>query len=146
VSARWQLVGELLLESSASFYRDLWVARLAPAWRLTVGTFSITPGFALQRFAQATLGSLSLVLAYTSKLWSIWLSGKYGSEYRAAYLAQFAIFNSEDRSAWAASAGLRLRAGGCCAVFASYALNRLKSPDGLLSELHLLSVGTAFIL
>jgi Tetratricopeptide repeat len=146
LSGRLRYFGELLLELSGSFYQDLWVARLAPAWQLTWGVFSVTPGFALQRFARETLGSASLGAAFTWARWMLWINAKYGDEYRAAYLTQFAVVNSEDRTTWGVSAGLRVRFGERFALFGSYGFNRLKSPDGLRSDLHLLSVGTALTL
>jgi tetratricopeptide (TPR) repeat protein len=146
ISGRVQTFGALLLELSGSFYRDLWVARLAPAWHLTFGSFSLTPGVALQRLARETLVAASLGAAFARERWSIWVSGKFGEEYRSAYLTQFAVWNSDDRIEWGVAAGLRIRVGEHWAVFVSYALNRLKSPDQLNSDLHLLSLGTALTL
>lgn len=145
-SARWRSLGELLLELSGSFYDDRWVARLAPAFQLGAGDFLITPGFSLQRLTRETLGAVSLSVTLALNRWWLWFSGKYGEEYRAAYLSQFAVFNSEDRSEWGASAGLRVHVAECCAVLASYGFNRLKSADGVASDLHSLSVGTALTL
>jgi hypothetical protein len=145
-SARVRYLGELLLELSGSFYDDLWVARLAPTFQIWIGSFLVSPGLALQRLTSETLGAASLSVALAvSRLW-LWISAKYGEEYRAAYLSQSAVFNSEDRSEWGASAGVRIRIGECCEVLVSYGLNRLKSADGVGSELHSLSVGTALVL
>jgi hypothetical protein len=145
-SARLRYFGELLVELSGSFYADLWVARLAPALQMEIGDFLVTPGFALQRLTSETLGAVSLSVALAVRRWWLWISGKYGEEYRAAYLSQFAVWNSEDRSKWGASAGLRVSVTDCCAVLGSYGFNRLKSADGVASDLHSLSVGTALTL
>jgi len=146
VSGRLHFLGELLCELFASFYRDAWVARIAPAWQLTFGRWSLKPGLAWQRLAHETLSSASLGAAFTAFRWSVWIQGRYGTEYRAAYLSQFAVFNGDDRSAWAALLGLRLRVGTTGAVFLTYGFNRLKSPDGLRSDMHLLGAGATWML
>jgi hypothetical protein len=145
-STRLRYLGELLLELSGSFYDDLWVARIAPTFQIGIGSFLVTPGLALQRLASETLGAASLSVALAVSRWWLWLSAKYGEEYRAAYLSQSAVFNSEDRSEWGASAGVRVRVEEFCELLGSYGLNRLKSADGVASDLHSLSVGVALIL
>jgi tetratricopeptide (TPR) repeat protein len=146
VSGRLHAMGELLCELFASSYRDAWVARIAAAWQLTSGSWTLTPGLALQRLARETLGSASLGAGFNADRWSVWIHGRYGTEYRAAYLTQFAVFNGDDRSRWAALVGLRLRVGTAGAVFMTYGFNRLKSPDGLSSDMHLLGAGTTWML
>jgi tetratricopeptide (TPR) repeat protein len=146
LSARVRCLGEISLEMSGSFYQDLWVARIAPAWQLSFGAFRLTPGFALQRFARATRGSGSLAATVTWGRSLFWLSGKYGPEYRAAYLSQFVVVNSEDRSEWGTAAGLKISIIACFALFCGYAFNRFTSLDGLRSDLHLLNIGTVLTL
>jgi opacity protein-like surface antigen len=146
LSGRIRTTGTLLLELSGSWYRDLWVARLAPAWEFYLGNVSLTPGVALQRFAQRTLATGSLTASLVLGRASIWLGGKVGSEYRAAYLSSFSVANAEERSQWGLWAGMRIRVGDWITFLLSYAFSRLKSADGLLSDLHGLNVGTVYAL
>jgi hypothetical protein len=139
-------LSEVLVEANGSYYRDLWVISLAPSSTLTLGPVSLTAGISYQQFAHETLLSASLTSALTVGPVSFWAGGKYGPEYRAAYLSQFAVFNAAERSNWAILAGARVRTAAQWAIFANYAFLRLEAPDGLLSGVHNLSVGTAFTL
>jgi hypothetical protein len=134
----------VLLEATGSFYGDLWVISLAPSSTLTVGPVSFTAGVSAEQFAHETLVSASLTSALTIGNFSFWAGGKYGPEYRAAYLSQFAVFNAQERSTWAVLAGARVRTAAQWSLFANYALLRLQSPDGWMSAVHNLSIGTAF--
>jgi len=141
------IVSEVLIEATGNFYRDLWVIGLAPSATLTFGPVSITAGMSAQQFVHETLLSASLTasLGMGSSV-SFWAGGKYGPEYRAAYLSQFAVFNAQERSTWAILAGARVRTSPQWAIFVNYAFLRLESPDGLESAVHNLSIGTAFTL
>jgi hypothetical protein len=139
-------LGEVLIEATGSFYGDLWVIGLAPSSTLTFGPFSATAGVSAEQFAHETFISASLTSALVLGDFTVWAGGKYGPEYRAAYLSQFAVFNAQDRSRWAVLAGARVRTAAQWSVFANYALLRLESPDGLMSAVHSLSIGTAFTL
>jgi hypothetical protein len=139
-------LSEVLVEATGSFYGDLWVIGLAPSATLTVGPLSFTAGVSAQQFVHETLVAASLTTALTIDDVSFWVGGKYGPEFRAAYLSQFAIFNAQERSTWAASAGARVRTGAHWSLFANYALLRLQSADGVMSFVHNLSIGSAFSL
>ena len=140
------LVTEVLVEVSGSFYQDLWVLGLAPSTTLTLAPVSLTAGVSAQQFVHETLLSGTLTASLTLGNFSFWAGGKYGPEYRAAYMSQFAVFNAAERSTWAILAGARVRTAEQWSIFLSYALLNLQSPDGLQSKVHNLSVGTAFTL
>jgi hypothetical protein len=140
------LAGDVFLEISASYFHDLWVMRIAPAWTVMFDPLTLTASVGVERFAHEVLGGASLLASVALGGTSLWVSGKVGPEYRAAYLSQFGVFNAEDRSDWGISGGLRWRANEHWALFASYTLLRLRTSDGLLSDLHNVSVGTAFTL
>jgi tetratricopeptide (TPR) repeat protein len=139
-------LSEIALDATGSFYQDLWVLGLAPSMTLTLGRLTLTGGVAVQQFEHETLVSGSLTPALTFGSVSVWIGGKYGAEYRAAYLSQFAVFNAADRSVWAALAGARIRTSAEWSVFVSYALLGLESMDGIQSVLHSLSIGAAHAL
>jgi hypothetical protein len=141
-----RFVSEVLVEVAGSYYHDLWVLSLAPSSTLTLGPVSLTAGVSAQQFAHETLVSGSLTAGLTVGLVSFWAGGKLGPEYRAVYLSQFAVFNAQERSNWAVLAGARVRLGPQWSIFANYAMLGLQSPDGLLSAVHNLSVGSAFTL
>jgi hypothetical protein len=140
------VLSELLLDVTGSFYHDLWVIGVAPSATLTLGAFSLTAGVSVEQFQHDTLLSASLTPALALGDVSFWVGGKYGPEYRAAYLSQFAVFNAADRSLWAALAGMRIRTSAQWNLFISYALLGLESPDGLDSFLHSLTIGAAYAL
>jgi hypothetical protein len=138
--------GNFLLETSASYYRDLWVVAFSPSWTQTLGPLSVTAGVSTQQFAHDTLLSASLWLGFGSGSASFSLGGRYGSEYRAAYLSQLSVFNAEERSIWAILANAGMRLSQHWTLFAGYGAIRLRSRDGLLSTLHSISTGTVFTL
>jgi hypothetical protein len=146
VKAPLGLPGSALVETSGSYYQDLLVIRVASAWTFTFGALSITPGVAVQQFAHETLAAGSLSSSLTLGRVYLWLGGKYGREYRAAYLTQFAVNNADDSADWSLLAGARLHADTHWALFASYSLMRLQTMDGLLSSLHNITIGTAYTL
>jgi len=139
-------LNEVLVEAYASFYRDLWVIGLAPSATLLFWPLSITAGISAQQFEAETLVAAALSSSLTLGSVSVWAGGKYGPEYRAAYLGQFAVFNAQERSLWSILAGMRLHTSAQTNLFVSYALVRLESSDGLKSAVHNLSLGTAFTL
>jgi hypothetical protein len=139
-------LSEVSVDVSGSFYRDLWVIGLATTATLTLGPLSLTGGVAAQQFEHARMISVSLTPSLVFGDVSFWIGGKYGPEYRAAYLSQFAVFNAADSSQWSVLSGVRIRTSEHWSVFLSYALLGLESPDGLASTLHSLAVGTAFAL
>jgi tetratricopeptide (TPR) repeat protein len=140
------MLSELAVDLTGSFYRDLWVIGMAPSATLTLGPLSLTAAISVEQFQHDTLLSASLTPALALGAVSFWISGKYGPEYRAAYLSQFAVFNAADRTLWALLPGARIRASTHWSLFASYALLRLESGDGLPSTLHSVSVGAIYTL
>jgi hypothetical protein len=135
---------EIAVEVTASRYPDLWVGRLATAWRFAFGSWSITPGIGVTKLEQELLAALSLSLGKSFGALATWVSGKYGPEYRAAYLSQFALLNSEDRSVWSISAGLRASLGAGWSLLAGYFLLHMRTPDGLAARMHLMNVGAVY--
>jgi hypothetical protein len=138
--------GDVFIEVSGSYYQDLWVVRVAPAWTLNLSPVALTASVAVERFAHDILGGASLTASLSLGSFSFWLNAKVGPEYRAAYLSQFGVFNAEDRSDWGGSAGARWRVDEHWALFVGYTLLRLRTSDGLLSELHNVNIGTVFTL
>lgn len=137
-------VSSVLFEASGSFYPDLWVIGMTPSATVTFGLLSLTAGVAAQQFAHDTLFSASLSSTLVLGTVSVWAGGKLGPEYRAAYLSQFAVFNAEERSTWALSAGARLNISAQWSLHTNYALLHLQSPDGISSLLHNLNLSAAF--
>lgn len=144
LSARYSSFGQVLeeisLELTASRYPDLWVGRLGTTLRFVMGTWSVTPGVSLTKLQQETLAAFSLSLAKSFGALSLWASGKYGPEYRAAYLSQFALLNSEDRSVWSLGAGLRAALDSGWALVVGYLFLNMRTPDSLAARMHLLNV------
>ncbi len=137
-------LSEVVIDAAGSFYRDLWVIGLAASATITLGPLSLTGGVAAQQFDRERMVSGSLTPSLTFGDVSFWVGGKYGPEYRAAYLSHFAVFNAADTSQWSGLAGARIRTSDPWSLFLSYALLGLESPDGLASTLHSLSIGAAF--
>jgi len=136
------LPGDVFVEASASYYRDLWAFRLAPSWTIIAGPWSLTLEVAGQHVDRQWLGAGSGSVTLTSGKFTFSLGGKLGAEYRAAYLYQTAVFNAADRSLWSVSAGTQLRIDATWSLFVSYIHVRLRSGDGLSSALHNLSLGS----
>jgi hypothetical protein len=138
------LPGDVLVEASGSYYRDLWAFRLAPSWTVLHGPWSLTLEAAAQRAASQFLFAGSVSVTLTSGKFTFSLGGKLGPEYRAAYLYQSAVFNAADRSLSSVSAGSQLRIDASWSLFVSYMWVRLRSGDGLSSALHNASLGSVF--
>jgi tetratricopeptide (TPR) repeat protein len=132
------------LELTASRYPDGWVGRAATSWLFGFDVWNITGGVSLIRAQTQTLAAISLSLGIDIKALTVWIGGKYGQEYRAAYLSQFALLNSEDRSLWSFSGGTRFAMNEHWTLFGSYLYLRAQTPDGLLAGMHLANLGIAF--
>lgn len=135
---------ELSAELAASRYPDFWVGRFATAWRFAAGTWSILPGMALIRSQLNMLTSVSLSLSKSFGALSLWLGGKYGPELRAAYLSQFALLNSEDRSLWSITGGARMAVTKHWWLLVSYLYLKMHTPDGLAASMHFGSTGLGY--
>ena len=148
LSGRYLAFGNVLeegtLELAASRYPDIWVGRVATSMRVALGTWSITPGVSISRVRDETLIAGSMSLAKTFGALTLWGSGKIGPEYRAAYLSQFALLNSEDRSVWSGGAGGRARLTRAWSLLAGYFYLRMRTPDGLAAGMHLLNTGIVY--
>jgi hypothetical protein len=141
-----EIVSDVIVEANGSFYEDLWVIGLAPSATLAFWPLSLTAGLSAQQFDADTLLAASLTSSLTFGSVSLWAGGKYGPEYRAAYLTQFAVFNAQERSLWTLLTGIRVQASAQTSLSLSYTWVRLRSSDGLQSAVHNLSLGTAFTL
>jgi tetratricopeptide (TPR) repeat protein len=145
---RYLAYGSVLEESSlevdVSRYPDLWVGRVAASLRLAFGTWSITPGISISRVRDEPLIAGSMSLAKTFGALTLWGSGKVGPEYRAAYLSQFALLNSEDRSVWSGGGGARARLTAAWSLLASYFYLRMRTPDALPASMHLINIGIVY--
>ena len=148
LSGRYLALGNVLeesaLEVAISRYPDLWVGRVAVSGRLAFGTWSLTPGISILRVREETLTAGSLSLSKTFGVLTLWVTGKLGPEYRAAYLAQFALLNSEDRSVWSGGAGARARLSVSWSLLAGYFYLRMRTPDGFAASMHLVNVGIVY--
>lgn len=77
---------------------------------------------------------------------SLWVGAMFGTEYRAASLAQYSIINAEDRIAWSAWAGARLNISGHWSFVANYTWMMLRTPDAISRGLHALGVAVVYVL
>jgi opacity protein-like surface antigen len=109
-----------------------------------MGSWSVTPGVSVTKLRQETLSAFSLSLAKSFGALSLWVSGKYGPEYRAAYLSQFALLNSEDRSVWSLSAGLRAALNEGWSLVVGYLFLNMRTPDSLAARMHLVNVSVVY--
>jgi hypothetical protein len=143
VAGRWTRFGDVLLELAASIYPDLFVARVAPSWVLSLGRYRLTPGLSIEHFSGETLLSGSLNLSI--EVAHVWLiaGGKVGPEYRAAYLSSQAVFNSEDRSEWSAWLSARADVSTYLGLFVNFMVIQLASPDRIISRAELLGLGAS---
>jgi tetratricopeptide (TPR) repeat protein len=145
LAARWTSVGDALLELTASIYPDLLVARIAPAWAVRLGRYRLVSGLSVEHFARETLLSGSLSASVDVSFFSLSAGGKYGPEYRAAYLSRSAVFNSEDRSEWGAWLSVRTGVSAHLELFATFTLIQLTSPDKIVSYVQLLGLGASCV-
>lgn len=135
---------EFSLELTASRYPDLWVLRLAAALRIALGSWSVTPGIGVTKLQQEFLSAFSLSLAKSFGALSLWVAGKLGPEYRAAYLSQFALLNSEDRSVWSFSAGARASLDSAWSLLLGYFFLSMRTPDKLAARMHWMNVSIVY--
>lgn len=143
VAGRWTRFGDALLELTASVYPDLFVARVAPSWALSLGRYRLIPGLSVERFAGQTLLSGSLHASVDIAHFSLSAGGKYGPEYRAAYLSRSAVFNSEDRSEWGAWLSVRTVVTEYVGLFVTFMVIQLASPDKIVSRVQILGLGAS---
>jgi tetratricopeptide (TPR) repeat protein len=132
LSGRVSLQGDLRIDASASLYTDATVYRAAARFRLPVyGPFFVEPGIAGQDAdgqAYAT-GSLSAILVWPSV--SLWIGGKYGEEFRPAYLDAHVVYDIPEHIVFGAWAGARVHIIGKVGLEAAYAFDWLRQQDRL---------------
>jgi hypothetical protein len=143
VAGRWTSHGDALLELTASIYPDLLVTRAAAAWVVRLGRYRLIPGLSVEHFARETLLSGSFNASVDVLLFSVSVGGKYGPEYRAAYLSRSAVLNSEDRSEWGAWLSVRAGVSAHLDLFATFTVIELTSPDKIVSHVQLLGLGAS---
>jgi hypothetical protein len=143
VVGRWSPKGDVILDFTASFYADVTVLRAAPSWRIPVGeSFHIVPGVALQHFADEFALSGMATVTFDRPAVGAWAGGKYGKEYRPAYLSSFVIYDVAERNFWGLWAGGRVRLADHLAASISYSFDRMKDAiTGELSGIHFVSTG-----
>jgi len=139
-----QLLSEISAELTVSRYPDLWIGRAASAWRFAWKSWAVTPSIGVTKHLLEYLTAASVTLGKSFGALSLWVSCKYGPEYRAAFLSQFALLNSEDRSVWSLSAGLRAALTDELALLANYFFLVMRTPDLLPARMQLMNVGAAF--
>jgi hypothetical protein len=136
-------LGTITADVTRSLYPDGAVLRVAGTWRLPLSdSFDVAPGIAFQYFADGPLANIALTLFYARGPFGVWLGGKYGDEVRPAYLAQFVVYDIDDRIAWGVWAGARVHALRGLDVFATYSLDRLRiEGTQQRSNMHSLTLG-----
>lgn len=137
---------DLVLEGSYSFYGDVEVLRVAPAWRVPVpGGFAITAVGAVQRFDRSVLGSGALTLTYGDEHRGVHVGGKLGREQRPVYLFQPSIYNISEPMTGGAFAGASLPLSAEWALHLAYEFHRLELSGGGAGGMHLVSLALASI-
>jgi len=139
LSARFSPWGEGTLDLAASFYNDATVLRSELGWKLPVGGgLSLRPAAAIQwaktdSYGTGFLGTGMLTVEWENARGAVFLGGKYGEEFRPAYLSRELVMNIPERIQWGVWAGGRVRAGRSTLTL-SYALDRLRSADSTTNE------------
>ncbi|MCK5688409.1 hypothetical protein KAI87_04015 [Myxococcota bacterium] len=95
LTLRFSPFGDMLLHTNHSYYADAIVGRIAPSWKIPLGKhFNVELGGALQRTDENdTYSNLKMNLSSSGKTWDVWVGGKYGDEFRPAYLDYSTIYN-----------------------------------------------------
>lgn len=144
-SLRVSALGDLLMDGSLSFYPDMSVLRVAPAWCWNItDNLHVQPGVAVIWASETAYVSGSVSALFDTPGVSVWGGGKYGEEVRPAYLSAHVVYDIAEHVLYGAWAGVRVRLAGPVGVVGTYAFDRLKRTDSLLpneSNLHALSIG-----
>src|SRR5262249_13557306 len=90
-------------------------------------------------FLPTAMGTLAL----DRSRFSLWAGGKYGDEVRPVYFSVPVVYNIPERIPYGAWGGGSLNVSDDVRIHVSYALDRLRQPDGTGSFMHTLSVGAA---
>jgi hypothetical protein len=127
VSARWSPLGDGNLDGAASIYGSEVVVRGDASWSFPLGHgFSVRPGIAVQWHPSEALPNGFVTLAWDRARGGVFAGGKYGEEYRPAYLSLGSIANLAERIEGGAWAGGRVQVGRV-ALSATYVYQRLRS-------------------
>jgi tetratricopeptide (TPR) repeat protein len=136
-----EMNGQLTL----SRYPDLWIVRVAVSTVFSLSRIQLVPEVAVEQVGHEALTSGALTASLTLGRLTLWASGKIGEEYRAAFLSQFAIFNSEDRSLWSVAGGARLGLSEHWALFGSYVHLRTRTRDEIASSTDIVGMGPLYL-
>lgn len=134
LTARYSPWGDGTLEVAASVYPDATILRTEPAWRIPLGSgFSVRPAAALQvsktrTYGDGVLANGSLTFAWDGARGGVLLGGKYGEEFRPAYLGRDLVLNIPDRLSAGAWLGGRLELGAF-SLSLTYEYDRMRNAD-----------------
>jgi hypothetical protein len=144
ISARWSPFGDIEVGGSASFYDDLKVLRVEPSWRIPIaGGLSIQPGAGLADAGGAFLPTGMATIALDRSRFGLYVGGKYGDELRPVYFSVPVVYDLLERVAYGAWGGVHVNVSDDVRIHVSYAMDRLKEPDGTSSVAHTFSLGAA---
>lgn len=139
--ARFSPFGDIELRAAASLYQDMKVFRVEPSWRIPIAFgLSIRPGVAVQ-YAGEALATGMATLSWDHARVSLWAGGKYGDEVRPFYLSVPAIYAVTEKIAFGAWAGASVNVSDDVRIHLTYAMDRLKSPNGTATNAHALTLG-----
>ena len=141
LSGRYSAWGDILAEGSVTFYDDMQVYRIAPAWRLPLNKWlTITPSVAVQlasadgesdqlesQTEALVTGTINVTLVGSPG--SVWVGGKFGDEVRPTFLSVPAVYNIPDRIDFGVWTGGRLALGTSWYLHASYCLEQMELRD-----------------
>lgn len=113
------------LAAALSLYADGWIARVVPAWRLALGSVSLTPALAVTGAAGEALLAPSLTLALDRPGFALYAGGKLGAEVRPVDLEAAVTQNVPERVAGGIHAGGSVRLGRL-RLSAAWSLDRLE--------------------
>lgn len=128
-----------------SRYPDLWIVRVSVSTVFSLGRIQLVPEIAVEQVGHEALTSGALTASLALGNLTLWASGKIGEEYRAAFLSQFAVFNSEDRSLWSVAGGLRFGLSEHWALFGSYIHLRTRTRDEIASSVDIVGLGPLYL-
>ena len=144
LAGRLSPFGDLEVRASASFYDDMNVYRVEPSWRIPIASgFSIRPAVAIQSADGEAMVSGGGALSLDRSRFSLFVGGKYGSEVRPAYLTLPVVYNTLDTITWGAWGGGSVNVSDGVRIHGSYAMDRLRQPDGAEISAHALTLGVA---
>lgn len=142
LTGRFSPWGHVVASGNASFYDSDTVFRTQVAWAMPVLSWlSVKPGAAYQYGNDESFWNL---LASATARWgrlTLGAGGKFGDEYRPAYLDSLVVYNVPDTIGWGAWTSLGVALGGGWTVSGLYEYQQLTSKstdDSLQSGMHVL--------